>query len=59
MSSMPNEAQVIDTTSTLEKTEMSDGLRFARYRMLDELPGLVFGALALVYIVQSLSTLIP
>ena len=52
-----DEAQAINTPSPVEPTEMSDGMRFARYRMLEELPGLIFGLMTVVYIVMSLAGL--
>jgi hypothetical protein len=54
-----NDTQAMNTPSTVEQTEMSDGMRFARYRMLDELPGLIFGLMTLAYIVLSLAGLAP
>jgi len=53
-----DEAQAMNTPSTVEQTEMSDGVRFARYRMLEELPGLVFGLMTVVYLVTSLARLV-
>jgi hypothetical protein len=49
-----NETHAMETPSTLEQTEMSDGVRFARYLTLEELPGLIFGLMTVVYIVLSL-----
>jgi len=37
---------------------MSGGVRFARYRMMEELPGLVFGLMTVVYLVTSLARLV-
>jgi hypothetical protein len=52
-----DEAHAINAPS--QQSEMSDGVRFARYRMLEELPGLVFGLMALAYVVMSLAGLAP
>jgi hypothetical protein len=49
-----NETQAMETPSTLEQTEMTDGVRFARYLALEELPGLIFGLMTVAYIVLSL-----
>jgi len=59
MFSTLNETQAVDTARTVELTEMSDGIRFARYRALEELPGLIFGLMTVVYIVLSLARLAP
>jgi hypothetical protein len=59
MFSTLNETQAVDTAQTVELTEMSDGVGFARYRTLEELPGLIFGLMTVVYIVLSLSRLLP
>ena len=59
MFSTLNETQALDTAQTVEQTEMSDGVRFARYRTLEELPGLTFGLMTVVYIVLSLAWLAP
>jgi hypothetical protein len=59
MFSTLDETQVVDTAQTVELTEMSDGVRFARYRTLEELPGLAFGLMTVVYIVLSLARLAP
>jgi len=56
---MVNDAQAISTPVTVEQTELSDGMRIARYSALDELPGLIFGILTVVYIVLSLTGLAP
>ena len=53
-----DETQAMDTPSTVEQTEMSDGVRFARYRTLEELPGLIFGLMTVAYIVLSLAGLV-
>jgi hypothetical protein len=54
MFSTLNETQAMETPSTLEKTEMTDGVRFARYLALEELPGLIFGLMTVAYVVLSL-----
>lgn len=59
MFSTLNETQAVDTAQTVRLTEMSDGVRFARYRTLEELPGLIFGLMTVVYIVLSLARLAP
>ena len=59
MFSTLNEPQALDTAQTVELTEMSDGVRFARYRTLEELPALIFGLMTVVYIVLSLARLAP
>jgi hypothetical protein len=48
-----DEAQAINTPSPVEH-----GVRFARYRMLEELPGLIFGLMTVAYIVTSLARLV-
>jgi hypothetical protein len=52
-----NDARAIGTVATVEKTEVSDGLRLARYCTLDEMSGLVFGVLTLLWIALSLAGL--
>ena len=37
-----------------EETHVSEGMRFAQYSLLDEIPGLIFGLLTVAYIVISL-----
>jgi len=54
-----NETQAMNTAQTVEMTEMSNGVRFARYRTLEELPGLIFGLMTVAYIVLSLAQLAP
>ncbi len=43
----------------VEKTEVSDAMRIARYCTLEELPGLIFGVMTVGYIVLSLTGLSP
>ena len=57
MASTINEQLVISTPATVVQTELSEGLRIARYRTLEELPGLVFGVMTVAYIVMSFAKL--
>lgn len=57
MASMLNDAQTISTVATVRETEVSDGMRLARYCILDEMPGLVFGIVTVAYIALSLTGL--
>ena len=57
MASTINEQLVVSTPATVEQTEVSEGLRIARYSALEELPGLVFGVMTVAYIVLSLAKL--
>jgi hypothetical protein len=57
MASMLNNAKAISTTATVEQTEVSGGLRIARYCALDELPGAVFAVMTVVWIVLSMAKL--
>ena len=62
MDSMFNDAEAIRTPVTVEQTEVSevsDGMRIARYSTMDELSGLIFGILTVGYIVLSLTGLAP
>lgn len=59
MASTLNDARAISTPATIEQTEISDGMRIARYCALDELPGLIFGIVTVVYIILSLTGLAP
>ena len=55
MATTLNDARTIGTVAaTVEQTEVSDGLRLARYCILDEMSGLVFGVLTVAWIVLSL-----
>ena len=40
--------------SVTREPAWSEAIRFERYCLLDEIPGLVFGLLAIVYLVTSL-----
>jgi hypothetical protein len=53
--------QGIETVSPIiaEERQVSEATRVAYYCMLDELPGLIFGALTIGYIVVSLAHLAP
>jgi hypothetical protein len=57
MASTMNEQVLITTPVTVEQTEVSEGLRIARYRELEELPGLVFGVMTVGYIVMAFAKL--
>jgi hypothetical protein len=57
MATTVNDARAIGTVATVEKTEVSDGLRLARYCILDEMSGLVFAVLTATWIVMSLTSL--
>ncbi|HEV2169964.1 MAG TPA: hypothetical protein VGR40_03395 [Candidatus Binatus sp.] len=55
MATTVNDARAIGAVATVDKTEVSDGLRFARYCILDEMSGLILGVLTLAWIVLSLA----
>jgi hypothetical protein len=57
MATTVNEARAIGTVGSVEQTEVSDGLRLARYSVLDEMSGLVYAFLTLTWIVLSLTGL--
>jgi hypothetical protein len=57
MASTMNEQVLISTPAVVEQTEISEGLRIARYRALEELPGLVFGVMTIGYLVMSFARL--
>ena len=57
MATTVNDARTIGAVATVEQTEVSDGLRLARYCILDEMSGLVFGVLTVTWIVLSLTGL--
>jgi hypothetical protein len=57
MASTMNEQVLISTPATVEQTEVSEGLRIARYRALEEFLGLVFGVMTIGYIVMSFAKL--
>jgi hypothetical protein len=54
MATTINDARAIGTVATVEQTEVSDGMRLARYCILDEMSGLIFGVLTVAWIVLSL-----
>jgi hypothetical protein len=58
MDSTINEQLVISTPATIEQAEVFEGLRIARYRVLEEFPGLVFGVMTVAYIVMSFAKLV-
>jgi len=41
-----------------ENKQVSEATRFAQYSLLDEIPGLIFGLMTVVYIVSSLCSLV-
>ena len=57
MATTVNDARAIGAVQTVEQTEVSDGMRFARYCTLDEMSGLVYAVLTLTWIVLSLTGL--
>jgi hypothetical protein len=57
MASTINEQLLISTPATVEKTEVGEGLRIARYCALEELPSLVFGVMTVARIMLSLARL--
>ena len=57
MASTINEQLVNNTPTTVEQTEVFEGLRIARYCALEECIGLVFGVITVAYIVLSFAGL--
>ena len=57
MASTIDEQLVISTPTTVAQAEVTEGLRIARYRALEELPGLIFGVMTVVYIIMSFAKL--
>ena len=57
MATTVNDARTIGAAATVEQTEVSDCLRLARYCILDEMSGLIFGVLTVTWIVLSLAGL--
>jgi hypothetical protein len=57
MATTVNDARAVGTVATVEKTEVSNGMRLARYCILDEMSGLVYAVLTLTWIVLSLTGL--
>jgi hypothetical protein len=58
MASMINDARAISSTGTAEQTEVSEGMRLARYCALEEVLGLVFGVMTVAWIVLSIAKLV-
>ena len=54
MNSTVRDTVVASPRASAQSEEISEGLQFSRYRMLEELPGLAFGVITVVYIVVSL-----
>jgi len=52
-----NTARLANVEQQAERPEPSDATRISQYSFLSEMPGLVFGALTLAWIVMSLSAL--
>jgi hypothetical protein len=61
MAATINEPRAIEVVRAerIEDKEVAEGMRIARYCTLDELPGLIFGALTVSYTVLSQSGLKP
>ena len=59
MAATMNEGQAITTPTTVEQTEMTEGMRLAHYCALEELVGLVSGVMTVAYIVTLLTGLAP
>jgi len=57
MASTIDEQLEVSTQATKEQAEVTEGFRIARYRALEELAGLIFGVMTVVYIVMSLGKL--
>ena len=57
MGANTNAANVPRINRFAEDKEVSEGTRFAQYSLLDEIPGLIFGLMTVVYIVSSLCSL--
>ncbi len=57
MATTVNDVRTIGAVAMVEQTEVSDGLQLARYCILDEMSGLVFGVLTVTWIVLSLTGL--
>ncbi len=58
MAASINQTRVIEAPWTaVEQPEVSDGRRLARFCLLEELPGLIFGVMTVAYIVLSLAAL--
>jgi hypothetical protein len=59
MAATINGTRVFEGASPIaaEQTKVTDATQIARYCMLEELPGLIFGVLTVGYIVMSLTRL--
>ena len=57
MNEMLNESVVVGERTPIESSETSEGLVAARYRTLEELPGLIFGIMTVGWIVVSFARL--
>ena len=57
MATTVNNARAVRAVATVEKTAVSDGMRLARYCTLDEMPGLVFAVLTVLWMVLSVTGL--
>ena len=57
MGAKTNAANVPRINRFAEDKEVSEGTRIAQYSLLDEIPGLIFGLMTVVYIVSSLCSL--
>ena len=51
-------ASVLQIRQFVEEPPVSPATQFAQYTLLDEIPGLIFGLMTLVYIVSSLWSLV-
>ena len=51
-------ASALQITQFTESQQVSQATQFAHYTLLDEVPGLVFGLMTIVYIVSSLWSLL-
>jgi hypothetical protein len=57
MATTLGDARAIGAVATVQQTEVSDGMRLARYCILDEMSGLIFGVVTVAWIVLSLTGL--
>jgi hypothetical protein len=57
MNATTNEARIAGFAAVAEQAASSDAVRLAQYSWLNELPGVVFGLITLVYIVTQLLSL--
>ncbi|MDO8434889.1 MAG: hypothetical protein Q7S58_21020 [Candidatus Binatus sp.] len=58
MNATMNEAGINRIGRMIEATPSSDAVRLAQYNMLNEMPGVIFGAISVAYIVSSLIALV-